>query len=208
MIVLLYACFFVIVWTVLGWYRVHLQLSCLSGQLSYKMSICPWVRFLNFEFYKEKAGHFFGIRLARKKIFTKQVRLHSKDRTREETERPPIRSLKMKRSFHCYLKRFRHRFYPAVRAVIRSIQFRRLDLKGRMGFKTPAATGTVFGCVQSFQYLFSEKVSIDLEPDFSRQRSEYSLNLQLQCVLFVLLWRIMVSVVNAGWMYLKCKNYT
>ncbi len=208
MIILLYTCIFVLLLIGFGCYKIHLQISYLSGQLVYRMSISPWVRFLNFEFYRENAAHFFGIRLANKKIVTKRVRINSEKRTQKNTGQSTKRSLKRGRSFKCFLKRFQHRFYPAMRAVLRSIRFRSIDLRGHMGFKSPATTGIVFGCVQSIQYLFSEKVSLDLEPDFSQQKSEYSLNLQLQCILFVLLWHIMLSVVNLGWTYLKCKVYT
>jgi hypothetical protein len=208
MIILLYTFIFVILLIGLGCYRIQLQMSCLSGQLSYKMSIYPWVRFFNFEFYEENAEHFFSIRLAKKIIYSKRMQFHSKDRTQKEIEQSPKRSLKIGPSFNSFLKRFRHRFYPAVRAVIRSIRFRSLVLKGHMGLRTPAATGIVFGCAQSVQYLFSEKVSIDLKPDFIRQKSELFLNLQLQCILFVLLWRIMLSLVNAYWSNLECKVYT
>jgi len=205
MTILLYTCIFIILLIALGVYRIHLQISYLSGHLSYRMSICPWARFLNFEFYKENAVHFFGIQLARKEIYTKRVLINSKNRTQKKTGHPQKRSFKRGRFYRCFLKRFRYRFYPVVRNAIRSFRFRSLDLKGNMGFKTPAVTGIVFGWVQSLQYLFSEKVSIDLKPDFTQQKSEYSLNLELQCILFILLWRTILSVLNTGWIYLKCK---
>jgi hypothetical protein len=208
MIILLYTCIFIILLIALGVYRIHLHISYLSGQLSYRMSISPWARFFNFEFYKENAVHFFGIQLARKKIFTKRVLIDSKDRTQKKTGHPQKRSFKRGRTYKCFLKKFQHRFYPVVRNAIRSFRFRSLDLKGNMGFKTPAMTGIVFGWVQSLQYLLSEKVCIDLKPDFTQRKSEYSLNLELHCILFVLLWRIILSVLNAGWVYLKCKVYS
>ena len=205
MVILLYIFIFIVLWIGFGCYRIYLQLFYLSGQLSYRISICPWIRFLNFEFYEENTSHFLGIRLAKKKIFAKRIRFDTKDRAGKESEQARKRSFQRKYSLKCFLKRFRHRFYPAIRAVLRSVRFKRFDLKGELGFKTPAATGIAFGWAQSFQYLFSEKVNIDLKPDFSQQKAEYSLNVQMQCILIVLLWRIILSAANAGWIYLRCK---
>jgi hypothetical protein len=205
MIILLYICIFIVLWIGFGCYRIYLQLSYLSGQLSYRLSICPWVRFFNFEFYEETASHFFSIRLGKKKVYAKRIRFTSRDHKQKEAGTSRKRSLQRKYSLKCLLRQGRHRFYPTIGAVIQSIRFRRLDLKGELGLKTPSATGIAFGWIQSLEYLFSGKVNIDLKPDFSQQKAEYSLNLQLQCIVAVLLWRIILAAANAGWIYLKCK---
>ena len=109
------------------------------------------------------------------------------------------------RNVLCYFKCFHKRIPKIVAGIVQSFRFNQLNLQGRVGMRDPADTGMIFGTVQSLQYLFSNKVHIDVIPDFYQRRLEYFLSFQLQCVLFVLLWRLFLTVVNMGWIYLRCK---
>ena len=82
--------------------------------------------------------------------------------------------------------------YPSiVSSLLRSIQWRRLNLNGEFGLNSPAQTGKTFGALMAIgNGLPPRRFHFNIQPNFNRQMVRISGTTSIQLCPAVLAWRI------------------
>ncbi len=94
------------------------------------------------------------------------------------------------------------RLFVRVIRLFHRFDLVRLSLSGTAGLGDPAATGMAFGLLQSLQFAIPGKITLDVEPDFTRRRLEGKGSVHLYfCFITVL-----VFLFRLGWEYLRIRK--
>ncbi len=170
----------VILFLILGFVRVFANFEISPEGKNISFQIKSWKNVLGIEWTRKNGITLVKSIVLNKAITVKKQRLttHSKEmkQTRKKKKKPHNKTYCLVRNMGNRVPRFLKRFFHCM-------DIDRFDVRGVLGTKNPAVTGTLYGCLSSLNSLQNEKFHVSLSPYFCGNKFEGKITLILHFIM-------------------------
>ena len=186
----------------LGPFRIRVCFDKLQRTSSMHVRITSWKMLFGVEWTKKEGEAILhGILFKRAWILRKK----KSDPGKRDTPAGEREKTIQKRRFWCMERHIFRRLLRWIRRFFCSIRLDCIDIEGDFGTGDPALTGEVFGFLQMLQSMGGKGFRVALIPHFYEIRYDGKIALTARFILLRLLWVVVITGVEFGWMVWKCR---
>lgn len=196
----------ILLFLLFGLYNVRISLEVFRKGISTSVRISSWKNVYGIEWTRKEGESYLSGLLMNQSVYWRKRTLKSEEEKAVRREVAQKRRKDRVKQLCCIGRRLFFRVPGFLKGILKCFHVKKMNIQGDFGMGDPALTGMVYGFIQTSRSFQNKNFTVLMNPDFSRMFFEGEMNLVLQCILCLLIWRIVRSGLGISWAYLKCRT--